>query len=567
MMYRSLEHYKQALLTPNEVAKPKTRIVLKVIAIVLLLLVIGIASFYYIHSQYVPPPSSPEKTYYISPAGNDNNDGLHPTSPWKSIAKVNAGIFNGGDSILFQGNATFTGNLELHEGSTQTTSKEYPVKIGSYGDGKATINGQSGRAIYLSDTSNIVVDGLVLVGTSSDCKTDSAGVYVTDTTNQNLENISLTNLDSSGFCNGIALIAKNALTMHNIGLHTIASHGNRNVGVEIQGPVTTVMVSHVVAFNNGVNGIHAVGVTNGTFDTNTAYANGGHGLCPPDGAAGIAISGDSITIAHTEIFNQRYIAECTHQQSALHLTGNHLVVQYNYSHDNDVSSLFFDTDTSRRDGVVRYNISENDASTTADGIISLTGPWSDLELYNNTIFTDRIDQSRGPVVVIDGSLHHLHVRNTIFLTQNNDVVVDERNPQQADDLLFQNNVYYDSSETTKVIWGSKQFSNVNDWAKAEKQETIGGNVTLRITSPLLCNPGRGGTMYPNSLNMLHAYKLQSISPIVDQGVDVWGMEVSSGDFRNLNIAADFYGNTVPSGGTFDIGANEYDTGQTCFQNL
>src|SRR5438552_11801766 len=42
-------------------------------------------------------------TFYVSTAGNDQNDGRAPASAWRSITKVNKTTFQAGDVILFQG--------------------------------------------------------------------------------------------------------------------------------------------------------------------------------------------------------------------------------------------------------------------------------------------------------------------------------------------------------------------------------------------------------------------------------------------------------------------------------
>ena len=34
------------------------------------------------------------KVYYVSPAGNDNNDGTSTATPWQTLTKVNAQIFS-----------------------------------------------------------------------------------------------------------------------------------------------------------------------------------------------------------------------------------------------------------------------------------------------------------------------------------------------------------------------------------------------------------------------------------------------------------------------------------------
>ena len=40
--------------------------------------------------------------YYVSPSGNDTNDGLSQGSAWRTVAKVNGAALNPGDAVLFQ---------------------------------------------------------------------------------------------------------------------------------------------------------------------------------------------------------------------------------------------------------------------------------------------------------------------------------------------------------------------------------------------------------------------------------------------------------------------------------
>lgn len=48
--------------------------------------------------------------YYVSSSlGNDQNNGLTPTSPFQSISELNSLIFNPGDSILFKSGDIFNG--------------------------------------------------------------------------------------------------------------------------------------------------------------------------------------------------------------------------------------------------------------------------------------------------------------------------------------------------------------------------------------------------------------------------------------------------------------------------
>ena len=68
-------------------------------------------------------------TYYISPSGNDSNLGTSTGSPWKTIAAANGTAFNAGDKILFQGGATFAGDLTFDAGDGGTAQSPITVEL------------------------------------------------------------------------------------------------------------------------------------------------------------------------------------------------------------------------------------------------------------------------------------------------------------------------------------------------------------------------------------------------------------------------------------------------------
>lgn len=72
-------------------------------------------------------------TYYIDATnGNDNNSGLSPEIPWKTIAKVNSSNFQPGDSILFKRSETWREQLRV----PSSGSIQQPLVFGAYGNGK-----------------------------------------------------------------------------------------------------------------------------------------------------------------------------------------------------------------------------------------------------------------------------------------------------------------------------------------------------------------------------------------------------------------------------------------------
>lgn len=71
------------------------------------------------------------KNYYISSNGNDDAKGTSPSTAWKTINKVNSRQFKPGDSILFERNGVYHGQLEINESGDLNR----PIVITSYGKG------------------------------------------------------------------------------------------------------------------------------------------------------------------------------------------------------------------------------------------------------------------------------------------------------------------------------------------------------------------------------------------------------------------------------------------------
>ncbi|MEP6949075.1 MAG: hypothetical protein ABI863_07375, partial [Ginsengibacter sp.] len=72
------------------------------------------------------------KTYYVSNSGNDNNDGLTTSTPWKTLAKVSSFYgFAAGDDVLFNRDEEYYGRLIINNSG----SSGNPITIGAYGSG------------------------------------------------------------------------------------------------------------------------------------------------------------------------------------------------------------------------------------------------------------------------------------------------------------------------------------------------------------------------------------------------------------------------------------------------
>ena len=74
---------------------------------------------------------SGSKTYFVSSAGSDSNNGTTTGTPWQTITKVNAGVYNGGDTISFAGGQSFTGGIAMGASGSSVAQTWNPSQINS----------------------------------------------------------------------------------------------------------------------------------------------------------------------------------------------------------------------------------------------------------------------------------------------------------------------------------------------------------------------------------------------------------------------------------------------------
>src|SRR5262249_15265345 len=114
-----------------------------------------------------------------------------------TIDKVNTIDFQAGDKVLFQGGATFSGELEFDKRDDGTPTA--PITVGSYGTGTATIDAGAGAGISILNTQGFTIANLVIVGSGYDTNT-ADGINVTySRPGDTLAGITIKNVTVSGF--------------------------------------------------------------------------------------------------------------------------------------------------------------------------------------------------------------------------------------------------------------------------------------------------------------------------------------------------------------------------------
>lgn len=85
-------------------------------------------------------PDPEHRLFYISPRGNDSNDGLSPATPWKTLAALDASPIPAGSEVLFERSGIWRGKFKALPGVTYSSygSGEKPRIYGSPLDGAKT---------------------------------------------------------------------------------------------------------------------------------------------------------------------------------------------------------------------------------------------------------------------------------------------------------------------------------------------------------------------------------------------------------------------------------------------
>ncbi|HKI68911.1 MAG TPA: right-handed parallel beta-helix repeat-containing protein, partial [Verrucomicrobiae bacterium] len=88
--------------------------------------------------------SAQATVYYVdSQTGSDDSDGTSPGTAWKSLARVNAQVFQASDEIRFKAGTRYIGQLKPQGSGRIEDGKVVPLVIDVYGKGpKPRIDGE-----------------------------------------------------------------------------------------------------------------------------------------------------------------------------------------------------------------------------------------------------------------------------------------------------------------------------------------------------------------------------------------------------------------------------------------
>jgi hypothetical protein len=516
--------------------------------------------------------ASQSKTYYISPSGNDANNGLSIATAWRTPSNINVLDLEPGDKILFEGGQSFTGNIQLDANDLGTAIN--PITISVYGSGKATINVFNAAGIYASNSGGVLIKNLVLKGDG----TDHDGIdFMLSQTSADIEHIYIDSVEVSGFGGRGCLIGAYSTDkgFSDVNVQHSSFHNNTIAGFESFGEWpsfsnTGLYVGYCKFYNNPGkltstvntgNGIVISGFDGGVIEYCESYNNGADNRSPGGGPVGIWVyDTKNITIQYCESHHNK--AGLTKDGGGFDMDGGsqYCIVQYCYSHDNEgygFALVEYGSPNEFTGNIIRYNVSQNDCRKNSYGAITLyaedaTHRVKNCEVYNNTLYVDANNLVNGKpsaVNIISQNFSNVSIRNNIFyVTAGVDMMTAYYNLPTTE-IYFQRNNYFSSAATYDFWWNGNHYTSVNDWRNAASgQETNAGISTAISQNPLLEGPGSGGTVRPadgGRFNSLFGYFLNPFSPMVDKAV-------KTGDMGTH----DFFGNALPLTSDYDIGAAE-----------
>ena len=529
-------------------------------------------------------------TYYVSPSGDDNNSGTSTQSAWRTLDKVNTVDLNSGDSMLFEADHDYPGNLLLTAEDAGTPTQ--PVIIGSYGSGRARIKAGGGSGVTVQNAGGVEIKDLIVAGDDYKTKVGSGIKIVNELpNNQKLEYIRVHNVEASGFGrrkdaspegfqtpNGCGIFVggnasdKSKSGFKNVRITNCVTYQNEYYGILTSGywhddpdvyANANVYVGYCKMYDNpgdpeylrnhSGSGILMEDVDGGVIEYCEAYNNGYDCNSKNGGPCGIwAAVANDIIIQYCESHHNR--TGKANDGDGFDFDGGttNSIMQYNYSHDNDAAGFLicsYKGAPHRFDNnVVRYNICVNDSQKYGAGsIVFWSGSPEEDPIYNTQIYGNIIYGSRGPVVAFwqNKGIYNTKVCNNLFIAANNKKLV-LGNPNRTM-ATFAGNAYW-------AVDGKYDFAgykSLENWRKATGQEMLNGKSVGMVVDPKLIDIGNNATVGdPTKLHTLTAYQLQQDSPLIDAGIDLRSLfGIDPGD-------RDFYGNPIPQGKGFDIGAHE-----------
>ncbi|MFD3656766.1 right-handed parallel beta-helix repeat-containing protein [Streptomyces sp. NPDC058620] len=461
---------------------------------------------------YAPPAKNSEGgyTYYVSPDGDDGEDGLSPSGAWRSLKKADSMKFRPGDRLRLKGGARFRGDLKLSAG--EAGNAKSPVVIDSYGTGRATIAAAGESGISIHNTAGVEIRDLTLVGDTASFKKRAGISFFADArSRKKLDHITVSGVEVSRFRTGIGMgAAPRTPGFRDVRISDTTVRDNKDAGLSTYGAAfdaeeptyahERVTLSRVKAYGNDGDpkahrrntgsGIVLGSIRNGRVYQSVAHDNGAKSSVKAvEGPEGIwAYDSTALVIENNISYANRTGSRSDGGGFGLDNNVSSSVLQYNLSYRNDGPGyLVYSAADNRaqKDNTVRFNFSGDDARKLSlyGGIVAYGTRISGLDIYHNTVVQKANGVVKAPALRLQEGLTGAVVRNNIFVTDGS-ALVESSSAYEPAEVRFQGNTYFSSGDWS-VEWGQGTYDRLGLWRAAADQERLGSKGTGTDKDPCL----------------------------------------------------------------------------------
>ena len=518
--------------------------------------------------------------YFDSGFGGAGNGSA--ASPWSNLSNFNSLDLNPGDNVYLSGSFNIPGGgLSVTSEDAGTTAN--PVTIAGASGVKATLNAGDSFGLSASNVGGIKLESIRFLANGPTSRGGDGlytntfdGVRFYNNEGDKKQTVHINDVQVQGFGkNGIRIEGQNGASgFDDVRITNSLVQKNQVAGVSFEGDYaaanksafTNVYIGKVTAAENRGranlpqegntgNGI-VIGQVNGAvIERSVAHHNGLDCASEQGGAVGIwAWDSNGVIIQHNESYANGTAGE--HDGGGFDLDGGvtDSIMQYNYSHDNDGAGYLlaqFENAREYSGNVIRYNISQNDGRKNGYGGIHSFGPITSADVYNNTVFmspalkADLRSESDVPAAIKfrDGSTKNIRFFNNLL------ILTDEMGGADVDPSVF---AIPDAFRNA----GASGFSFLNNNYWMTDGSAMGNALDPQAMNldPKLIAAGFGSQLdNADDLEaLLDAYRLDDLSPLIDQGLDLsaYGIDMGLRDFYGLSR----------HGLNYDIGASESAAG-------
>ncbi len=463
-----------------------------------------------------PPADSAGRSYHVRPGGDDEQNGLSPETAWRTLTRASEAVLEPGDRLLIRAGASYRGPLVL--GPEDAGDAEAPVRVGSYGEGRARIEAAGTAGVLLHNTAGVEIRDLEITGDAA-AYADSGGIkmYSDLAGGGKLEHVVVSGVEVSGFNNGVEIGGGPGATgFRDVRVGDCELHHNKEAGLATYGPAfdasdpayahENVHVIRVEAHHNAGDpansrrntgsGIILGAVRDGSVKHSTAHHNGAESAADaPEGPEGIwTYDSTGVVIAHNAAYLNRSGGPTDGGGFGLDNNVSRSSLRYNLSFGNDGPGYLIYTsrkNAAHTGNVVAFNISSYDVRERPHpgyGGVTVAGRVHDLHVHHNTVVGNADGRNRAPALILGPGLSKVRVRNNVLVTDGAPLVKASA-PRSPRAVLLQGNDYFVTDGPWALSWGSHDYGSLSAWRAATGQERLRGAATGMSADPRLT----GGT--------------------------------------------------------------------------